>query len=199
MANFVACYLLCFIRYVEFVGAAVQKVKDREELLRQVLPHQVRCAEVGVFCGNYSASILKHTNPEKLFLIDPWRPGIAKNGVDHEQNYQSVCARFKAEIDRGQVELVRKTSVEAASCIPDSSLSWVYIDANHRFTYVWADILTWLPKVPVGTGIIAGHDFIDQPEFGVIEAVLRAEELGLMRRFVMSGEQWASFAAYRLK
>ena len=54
------------------------------------------------------------------------------------------------------------------------SVDFVYIDANHSYTYVRDDIQTWLPKVKKG-GIIGGHDYDwSDAEFGDELAVKRA-------------------------
>ena len=54
--------------------------------------------------------------------------------------------------------------------IADGDLDWVFIDANHNYDYVRADIAAWTPKVRPG-GIIAGHDYLDRDGWGVIRAV----------------------------
>ncbi|NIL95924.1 MAG: hypothetical protein GTO62_01975, partial [Planctomycetales bacterium] len=52
---------------------------------------------------------------------------------------------------------------------------WVYIDANHTYEGVLADLEASLPKVRPG-GLICGHDYTDTPawqaaNFGVVQAV----------------------------
>ena len=70
--------------------------------------------------------------------------------------------------------LIRKSSLDAASDFEDGSLDFVYIDANHAFEYVVADIAAWTPKVRDG-GVVSGHDYIHRyfPSVAlhVIEAV----------------------------
>jgi len=36
----------------------------------------------------------------------------------------------------------------------------VFIDANHSYEYVLADIIAWYPKIKIG-GILCGHDYFD--------------------------------------
>jgi predicted O-methyltransferase YrrM len=55
-------------------------------------------------------------------------------------------------------------SVEVAKTIPDGSLDFVFIDANHAYEYVVADIAAWAPKVRKG-GIVYGHDFDDYQNY----------------------------------
>jgi predicted O-methyltransferase YrrM len=101
-------------------------------------------AEVGVQKGWFSY-ILSQDWKGKIICIDPW-----------EDNYDIVKECLK---DRN-VELVRKTSVEAAKDIEDESLDWVYIDALHDYESGVEDIKTWYPKVRKG-GVVAGHDYIN--------------------------------------
>ena len=64
---------------------------------------------------------------------------------------------------------IRTDSVSASKMYADESLDAVFIDADHRYESVKADILTWMPKVKKG-GILAGHDYI-LAHSGVILAV----------------------------
>lgn len=74
------------------------------------------------------------------------------------------------------VQPVRADSLRAAKVFPDNSLDLVYVDADHSYEAVKADILAWLPKVKAG-GWIAGHDHMEYWNCGgVIRAV--AEVLG---------------------
>jgi hypothetical protein len=61
-------------------------------------------------------------------------------------------------------------SWDGAAHYGDASLDYVYLDADHHYEAVCRDIDAWLPKVKPG-GVIAGHDFCEYPEFGVIQAV----------------------------
>jgi hypothetical protein len=81
-------------------------------------------------------------------------------------------------------ETIQKTSVEAATMFADHSVDVVFIDAEHTYEAVRADIAAWLPKVLTETGIIAGHDY-DRPE--VKEAVLSYFEED---QVVVSGRTW---------
>ena len=69
---------------------------------------------------------------------------------------------------------IRAASVEAANLYEDGSLDFVFIDADHSYESVKADIAAWAPKVRQG-GLIAGHDFNPaNPTGGVERAVLEA-------------------------
>jgi len=58
----------------------------------------------------------------------------------------------------GTVRLVAGWSETVAKWVPDGSLDWVYIDADHRLKGIRADLKAWGPKVKSG-GWIMGHDY----------------------------------------
>lgn len=67
------------------------------------------------------------------------------------------------------VNPVRQRSTEAAKLYPDKSIDFVFIDGQHTYAAVCADIDAWLPKVKPG-GLLAGHDHKFPP---VTQAVLQ--------------------------
>jgi hypothetical protein len=69
-------------------------------------------------------------------------------------------ARFDEQIRGGQVVVHRGASDEVLSSFPDSSLDWVYIDGNHLYDYVVADLNLSIRKTRVG-GLITGDDYRD--------------------------------------
>jgi hypothetical protein len=125
-------------------------------------------AEIGVRYGDNAETMLFYINGiKKLYLIDNNKDGCVSFMED----------RFRA-IDK--VELIKKSSLEAAKDIKDNSLDFVYIDADHSYKSVTEDIGAWLPKVKKG-GIVSGHDYTKPTmecigntiieDFEVIEAV----------------------------
>lgn len=133
------------------------------EVSRQILPHYLNLkglhgkgAEVGVAEGYFSECILK-TWDGYLYCIDAWAdlPGYAEE-YPQEENYRSCLARLAPY--EGKYEIVRKTSLEAASSFEDESLDFVYLDADHTYQGVLADLEAWYPKVVKG-GIFCGDDY----------------------------------------
>lgn len=91
-----------------------------------------------------------------------------------KQNMDPVKSYYRAK---------RMTSLEAAATYEDNSLDFVFIDADHSYEAVRADIIAWWPKVKPG-GIISGHDYhMGAP--GVINA--SNELLGYVR---VTGSCW---------
>lgn len=113
-------------------------------------------AEVGVELGRFARSLVRKVPDLKLYGIDPWvRYEDQFNEHDPDEFYKQTvkdCTPYN-------IELIRKTSMEAVKDFEDESLDFVYIDGNHNFRYVTDDIDEWSKKVRKG-GVVSGHDFV---------------------------------------
>jgi len=98
----------------------------------------------------------------KVTGVDPWHHYDGYRNKDYQERIDGYYEDAKEKVkDLNNVTLMRKTSMEAAEEFKNGSLDFVYIDGNHAFEYVAADIATWTKKVRKG-GIIAGHDYASQ-------------------------------------
>ena len=115
-------------------------------------------AEIGTSKGVYAETICKAGL--KLYAIDPW--------ISYD-DYYGGTEKFQKKMDRVYEDakkllspydcvIIKKTSMDALADIPDESLDFVYIDANHDFMYVAQDLFEWSKKVKKG-GVISGHDY----------------------------------------
>lgn len=116
-------------------------------------------AEIGVERAQFSKRLCV-VNPQlHLYCIDPW---LAYPGY-REHVTQSKLDAFYEEtrwrLADFNCTIIRKTSVEAAADIPNRSLDFVYVDANHDLPNVIADLHAWIPKVRSG-GVVSGHDML---------------------------------------
>ena len=125
-------------------------------------------AEIGVWKGGFSSSILSRCAVDKMICVDPWNGVGMTSEFDGDEVYEEAKAALNAFGAR--VQIVRKTSIEAANDVDDGSLDFVYIDALHMYDEVKKDIEAWLPKVRSG-GILAGHDYKKKRMCGVKRAV----------------------------
>ncbi len=146
-------------------------------------------AEVGVFAGELSHRLLAREDLT-LWLVDSWCAGDGSAGLGDfhaelsqaQQDHFLGVTRTVTEFAGERARIVIKPSVEAARLIPDGSLDFVFIDADHSYEACKADVLAWLPKVKP-SGFISGHDY-DNPGFpmwGVkraVEEVLGEVEVG---------------------
>jgi hypothetical protein len=124
-------------------------------------------AEIGVYNAEFSAPLLRAMPNLVLYMIDPYKhwPDDIYDDVGND-NQEIQDARYElvkkiAEEHRERAKLLRATSVDALACVPDNSLDFVFIDANHEYNFVKEDVGRWYKKVKSG-GIVAGHDFSDQ-------------------------------------
>jgi hypothetical protein len=114
-------------------------------------------AEIGVKNGKHALEIVKNLTLHRFYLIDCWAPYIEDNKIiyDPPLYYDDVVDKFK---NYANVEILRGTSHNVSKGIPNNILDFVYIDACHQYEFVFADIVSWYPKVKKG-GIIGGHDY----------------------------------------
>jgi predicted O-methyltransferase YrrM len=131
-------------------------------------------AEIGVFQGVYSETLLAANPKLKLYSIDPWLAD-PPTGVDEKQIQKAFAAAMNRLGPYKNSYVIRKKSAEAVHQFSDRSLDFVYIDGAHDFDSCYEDLSIWSPKVKTG-GIIAGHDYnyYSSPygkHYGVIEAV----------------------------
>jgi hypothetical protein len=141
-------------------------------------PHLKVGAEIGVAGGQHIKALMENTNIEKMYGIDPYYDeGWDMHGffnVDEEYGgfdglYGEV--RDMLSVYGNRVELIRKTSVDAAPDFEDGCLDFVFIDAFHDYENCFNDISFWHHRVREG-GYVMGHDW-DHGNFpGVQKAVL---------------------------
>ncbi len=160
------------------------KVENRIDFINEVakhLPENSVCAELGVYRGEFSLSILNIIKPKALHLIDPWEVGNDKNGVGGygfiphtayatNEDYQYVLDIFSDEIKSKKVVIHKKYSYSAIKKFPDKYFDFIYIDACHLYDAVKCDLRDYLPKLKE-TGLMCGHDYVNVNNFGVIQAV----------------------------
>lgn len=138
-------------------------------------------AEIGVFAGDLSSRLLSREGLT-LYMVDSW----AADGKDYAPNSDD----FHANLNRSQQDtcLARTQAVtafageratilimpsdRAAKEVPDHSLDFVFIDADHSYEGCKRDIEAWYPKLKDGA-LLSGHDYEnpDFPSWGVKRAV----------------------------
>lgn len=115
-------------------------------------------AEIGVYKAAFTEKFCQAGL--KMFAIDPWMAyqGAGRTQQEQErQNFlfghaQRTLAPYK------DAEIIRSTSMDALKYFADGSLDFVYIDGDHSFKHIAADIEEWSKKVKKG-GVVAGHDY----------------------------------------
>ncbi len=169
---------------VRAANAAMQvkapvRYRNRRKFLDR-MPKGGRCAEIGVWQGSFTLEILEITKPNELVLIDPWGLLAAQEEGEwtHSKNkdrefmdrmYQDVVDEFG---NNAAVNIRKGFSGDLMAEYPDGYFDWVYIDGNHLYDFVRADVEICAKKVRKG-GIVAGDDFLwkRQDRLHVKEAV----------------------------
>lgn len=140
------------------------KLNERIKIIEKYFNKNGVGAEIGVWKGNLSKLLLKHVEPRKLYLIDPYlyrsdysSAWYGNSNMDQKAMdiiYNSVKEEFKELIQKDIVELIRQPSNECYNQITDNSLDWVYIDGDHNFEGVLNDLRLYFAKIKSGGTII---------------------------------------------
>jgi len=155
----------------KFLNKAVKKVRKGGFVV-----------EVGSFYGDSSTRALatgieSSGSKASLYCVDPFDEKFYQT-VSFENVRESIRKRcgsgkvideFRKNMAPYPYTLIQKKSVDAAEDFLDGSIDFIFIDGNHSYEDVLADISAWYPKVKTG-GVMCGHDY-GKPEFGVTEAV----------------------------
>jgi len=136
------------------------------------VPDGGHIVEVGAWKGASTSYLAVEAQHKKLRIdvVDTWSGSHEHKDIDDIRK-NSLFGTFIDNL-RPVINLInpiRTDSVSASKMYADESLDAVFIDADHRYESVKADILAWMPKVKKG-GILAGHDYVDSHN-GVIKAV----------------------------
>lgn len=110
--------------------------------------------EIGSYAGE-SAEIFSRYFAE-VHCVDPWSPeGDTEGGPAQEEEFDSRTS--------GNARIIKHKAYSAdfAPTLPDLSIDFAYIDANHSYEHVLEDISLWWPKVRLAIG---GHDWNDGGE-----------------------------------
>lgn len=148
---------------------------SRIDLISRFVSKDAIIAEIGVFEGSFTRELIK-IGYENIILVDPWVGHITsgdKDGnnikiIDGSKIYNKIYKEFS--------NVFRGTSTEFWEHTAPDSLDAVYIDGDHSYEGVRADIQGAMKCVRPG-GWIMGHDYETPPKFnfGVKKAI---DELG---------------------
>lgn len=160
----------------------------REKIL-EVLPKQRRWAEIGVFRGDFSQTILDVCQPSELHLIDPWHFDLdfdyfapskssrfsdpegwsksiaawtgAPEGVHINDHFDAIARDVASRFAADpRVTIHRKMAHQAALEVPDQYFDFVYVDGAHDYENVLRDLTCYAPKLKTG-GVILGDDYCE--------------------------------------
>ena len=165
-----------------------------QDRVRAVNGNPAHFVEVGSWLGKsaaFMASQIKHSRKNIRFdCVDNWEGG--SNTFDNAGDPSAPATR-EAVKSRGDIfrqwqrnlstigveefaKPVRGDSAQTAEFYQDHSLDFVFIDADHESSRVYADLAAWFPKVKPG-GVIAGHDYDEEGPKAGADAFLKTKAL----------------------
>jgi hypothetical protein len=117
-------------------------------------------AEIGTEKGKFAERFCTTIPGLKLYCVDAYSEYAGYNDyVGDRQGMLRFAKRNAAQrLAPYNVQFIYKLSMNALEDIPDESLDFCYIDANHEWPFVAQDIYYWNKKVRKG-GILCGHDY----------------------------------------
>lgn len=120
-------------------------------------------AEIGVYKGNFAASVLKECSCIKnYYMIDPWKN---LNDWNKPANHDNIIfdSFYKETLNKTgfakeKTIILRGKTTEVINQIEDESIDLVYIDGDHTLKGITIDLINIWNKIKPG-GFIAGDDF----------------------------------------
>ena len=144
-----------------------------------------KAVEIGAYSGEGTIVLAKCF--KEVLAVDPWLNGYDINDVASSQcPMKFVLAKFHENTkELGNVNYSQSKSLDALEFIKDGELDLVYVDGDHRYEAVLADLKGWLPKLRAG-GIMAGHDWSFTDVKKALSEVFLDKEA-----FIFQGDSWA--------
>lgn len=132
----------------------------------QYFPTNSHFVEIGSWKSRSAAFMAVEINNSgkniRFDCVDTWTGSVTEDGHQNDQYVKtgSLYEKFlsNTEAVKHIITPKRGDSVQMAATYQDTSLDFVFIDGDHRYECVKADIKAWLPKMKRG-GILAGHDY----------------------------------------
>lgn len=185
----------------------VVETAGRQEYAK-ILPKNSIGAELGVRGGENARKLLRQLQPTELHLIDSWTVSHLRfpefkrrvKKIEFDLYREKVIRIFESEISDGLVKIYDDKIENVMPTFDDNYFDWVYIDAEHTFEAVTADIEISYQKLK-NNGILCGHDFHVLTKrrlggMGVIRAVInfiqsgRGQMIALGNNRLECGPDW---------
>lgn len=158
-------YNLCTQRAI-IMRSEEQDVQGLHDLMEYTQPNTI--VEIGSYTGESSEIFAEYA--QKLFCIDPWETLYDPKDFASFSDMKKVEKMFDTRMKPyTNIKKIKMKSEEAYTQFEPQSIDLVYIDANHTYDGILADIKLWKPKIRKG-GYMSGHDYSPQWP-GVIKAV----------------------------
>jgi len=134
------------------------------DLINENQKENMQVAEIGVYDGattKHYIETIKNNNGH-LYALDWFEGNPTATGIHgyNPNNKETAKNSFISNVEPylDIITILDGKSEDLISHIPDNSLDICFIDADHRYSYIFKDIELCLSKVKPG-GILCGHDF----------------------------------------
>lgn len=149
------------------MGEQLTPIPAVAQLIKQYATEGMVVCEVGVFHGHTMASYLPIVRNlhGQIIAVDWFKgnksvvyhfaktPGAYATDKDYEDIFWSIVGKENADI----VKVMKMDSLKALIQLPENSIDFMFIDADHAYSSVVKEIALGLKVVKNG-GIISGHD-----------------------------------------
>lgn len=155
------------------------------DLIRGLKTENLRGAEIGVASGDTSRALLERFPKLRLQMIDSWSTygeshpyfisgdGCAKLTAE-QQSQRAMQAAQATGFASKRRTILALDSGAAADRVEKESLDFLFVDADHTYQGLRADLQAWWPRVRPG-GVMFGKDYGGVRDrlglFGVSQAV----------------------------
>jgi hypothetical protein len=140
----------------------------RWDVVSGLLDNPTLGAELGAHAGKFTEELLMTFPSLTLYAVDTWTPRAGCEGYD----FPTIRKQFEKRTDpfSDRITTLQMDTVRAATFARDATMDFVFIDADHSYEAVAADIDAWRSKVKPG-GLLSGHDYGHSRFPGVKKAV----------------------------
>lgn len=195
--------LIRLARRFEFVQSLYEAKKNRTRgaILGSLISPGGVGAELGVFKGQFSMTLVRALRPEHIYIVDPWYllgaswPWAAGDRSTVNA-LRKVFGRMRLELESGRATVVVVDDREFLARLPDSTFDWVYLDSSHAYEHTKSELALLVRKVRVD-GVIAGDDWRSDEthrHHGVCKAVREYVDSGELAEILFDEEshQWVT-------
>lgn len=143
------------------------KLLDHYQVLSNMICNRrcTRVAEIGVYQGKTTKYVLRSPASQVIrdyYAVDQWLCDREYWPSKSQEDWDALYAdALKLTPWFHQLHIIKLDSVRAAGLFWDDFFDLVYIDADHQYDAVTADLKAWLPKVRRG-GVLVGHDYMNR-------------------------------------
>jgi predicted O-methyltransferase YrrM len=118
--------------------------------------------EIGVWKGSSISYLASKNQHSKLYAVDLFEDTYRYKKGELKKAASTISTTYNENLKktktRDLITDIKSLSWEAAELFTNSSVDFVFIDADHSYESVKKDINAWFSKVKPG-GIFSGHDY----------------------------------------